>query len=309
MPCLHLVDLCPVSLSPVCPILHYHCLVRFQAHSSCTPPLTSTSCHPGAAPQKTSVPVSVLSGFEVSAHGERQLLSSCQLQDQVSEPSHLPPTADTGKTPEGSRGIHREFSWNTKFWFAAKSCNCIEKHGWKTDHLTGEGLGFLVFLILCQGDFFCLCGVFFFFFQAVIPYSIENNKLYFKNLELHQTEVDVQHNRCPATGQGAMGTNWSTGSSVWAWGRTSSLWGWRSPGTRCPGRLWSLLLWRYSRPAWTRSCAACFGRGVGLDDPQRSLPTPTIQWFCDSMSSHSSWMLYLDCKIQGKQTYLLEKVP
>jgi len=30
--------------------------------------------------------------------------------------------------------------------------------------------------------------------------------------------------------------------------------------------LWSLLLWRYSRPAWTRSCAAycrwpCFGRG------------------------------------------------
>jgi len=26
---------------------------------------------------------------------------------------------------------------------------------------------------------------------------------------------------------------------------------------RCPGRLWSLLLWRYSRPTWTRSCAAC----------------------------------------------------
>jgi len=22
-------------------------------------------------------------------------------------------------------------------------------------------------------------------------------------------------------------------------------------------RLWILLLWRYSRPAWTRSCAAC----------------------------------------------------
>jgi len=91
----------------------------------------------------------------------------------------------------------------------------------------------------------------------------------------------------PVTGQGAMGTNWSTGSSVWTWGRTSSLWGWRSTGPVCPGRLWSLLLWRYSRPAWTRSCAACcrrpfFGRGVGLDDPQRSLPTPTILWFCDS---------------------------
>ena len=40
-----------------------------------------------------------------------------------------------------------------------------------------------------------------------------------------------------------------------------------------------------ARPAWTRSCAACcrwpcFSRGVGLDDPQRSLPTPTILWFC-----------------------------
>ena len=89
---------------------------------------------------------------------------------------------------------------------------------------------------------------------------------------------------CPATGQGAMGTSWSRGSSVWTWGGTSSLWGWRSTGTGCPGRLWSLLLWRYSTPAWTRSCAACcrwpcFGRRVGLDDPQRSLPTPTILWF------------------------------
>ena len=93
---------------------------------------------------------------------------------------------------------------------------------------------------------------------------------------------------CPATGQGAMGTNWSTGSSVWTWGRTSSLWGWRSTGTGYLGRLWSFILWRYSRLAWTRSCAACcrwpcFGRGVGLDDPQRSLPTPTVLWFCDSV--------------------------
>jgi len=49
----------------------------------------------------------------------------------------------------------------------------------------------------------------------------------------------------------------------------------------CQEGLWILLLWRYSRPTWTRSCAACcrrpcFGRGAGLDDPQRSLPTPTI---------------------------------
>jgi len=32
---------------------------------------------------------------------------------------------------------------------------------------------------------------------------------------------------CTATGQGAMGTNWSTGSSIWKWGRISSLWGWQ----------------------------------------------------------------------------------
>ena len=94
--------------------------------------------------------------------------------------------------------------------------------------------------------------------------------------------------KSPATGQGAMGTNWSIESSVWTWGRTSCLWGWWSTGTGCPERLWSLLLWRYSRPAWTRSCAACcrwpcFGRRVGLDDPQRSLPTPTILWFYDSV--------------------------
>ena len=48
-------------------------------------------------------------------------------------------------------------------------------------------------------------------------------------------------------------------SSIWTWGRISSLWGWRSTGTGCPGRLWSLLLWRSSRPTWTRASAACLG--------------------------------------------------
>ena len=101
-----------------------------------------------------------------------------------------------------------------------------------------------------------------------------------------------------------MGTNWGTGSSVWTWGRTSSLWGWRSTGPGCPEGLWSLLLWRYSRPTWTRSCAAgcrwpCFSRRVGLDDPQRSLPTPTILWFCDSVT----W-----AKIQGVYRSLSPRV-
>ena len=61
--------------------------------------------------------------------------------------------------------------------------------------------------------------------------------------------------------------------------------------TGCPERLWSLPGWRYSRPAWTRSCAACcrwpcvwFSRGLGLVDPQRSLPTPTILWFCEKQN-------------------------
>ena len=32
---------------------------------------------------------------------------------------------------------------------------------------------------------------------------------------------------------------------------------WQQEDSDFSGRLWSLLLWRYSRPAWTRSCAAC----------------------------------------------------
>ena len=92
---------------------------------------------------------------------------------------------------------------------------------------------------------------------------------------------------CPATGQWATGTNWSIGNSSWTWGRTSSLWGWWSTGTDCRERLWILLLWRYSRPVWRRSCAACsrwpcFSRGVGQGDPQRSLPAPNILWFCEA---------------------------
>ena len=97
--------------------------------------------------------------------------------------------------------------------------------------------------------------------------------------------------------------NMGTGANVWAknqplW-RNKSMVSGKKGGlktvsfltehwTGCPGRLWSLILWRYSRPTWTRSYAACcrwpcFGRGVELDDPQRSLPTPTILWFCDSV--------------------------
>jgi len=48
-------------------------------------------------------------------------------------------------------------------------------------------------------------------------------------------------------------------------------------------------------PTWTRSCAACcrwpcFGRGVGQDDPQRSLPTLNILWFCEFAINELAWL-------------------
>ena len=75
------------------------------------------------------------------------------------------------------------------------------------------------------------------------------------------------------------------------------------PWNRLPREVVESPLWRYSRPAWTRSSAACcrwpcFGRRIELDDPQRSLPTPTILWFCDSVTfatnleCHSWWASY-----------------
>jgi len=124
---------------------------------------------------------------------------------------------------------------------------------------------------------------------------------------------------CPATGQGAMGTNWSIGSSVWTWGRTSSPWGWRSTGTGCPGRLWSLLLWRYWRPTWKRSCTACcrwpcFGRRVWTKWSPEVPSNPyysVILWFCDSVilwfcdcSFSASWPLSTEHTIFSAQTVL-----
>ena len=65
---------------------------------------------------------------------------------------------------------------------------------------------------------------------------------------------------------------------------------WRkSPATHCTGsyRCWvapDLLVWAQLTCQHSSLFACCrwpcFGRGVGLDDPQRSLPTPNILWFC-----------------------------
>ena len=99
----------------------------------------------------------------------------------------------------------------------------------------------------------------------------------------------------------------------------ASLWGWWSTGTGCPGRLWSLSLWRYSRPGWTRSCAACcrcpcLGRGVGLDDPE--LPSnphhSVILWndnalIWDQQFKIIPWKLYsaLIFKLKRKKSSLV----
>jgi len=90
---------------------------------------------------------------------------------------------------------------------------------------------------------------------------------------------------CLARGQGAMGTNGSRGSSVWTWGRTSSLWGWRSAGTGCPGRLWSLLLWRYSDPPGQGPVQPAVGdpaSAEGLDQMTHRGPFQPLP-FCDSV--------------------------
>jgi len=109
--------------------------------------------------------------------------------------------------------------------------------------------------------------------------------------------------RCSATGQGATSTNWSMGSSSWTWGRTSLLWAWQSTATGCPEGLWILLLWTYSNPAWTQSCATwcrwpCFGRRGGWTRWSPEVPSNSyhsvILWF----SFHYSNLSY------GKKHYI-----
>lgn len=53
-----------------------------------------------------------------------------------------------------------------------------------------------------------------------------------------------------------MGKNWNRESSIRTWERISLQWGWQRSKTSFPGRLWNLLLWRYSRTAWMLSCAS-----------------------------------------------------
>ena len=103
---------------------------------------------------------------------------------------------------------------------------------------------------------------------------------------------------CPVTEQGATGTNWSTRSSIWTRG-------WRSPGPGCPGRLCSVLLWRYSNPAWTWSCAACSGwpcLGRGLDWMTHRGPFQPLPYF-DSVILWSNGLWHL-CKASRRRLVL-----
>ena len=64
---------------------------------------------------------------------------------------------------------------------------------------------------------------------------------------------------------------------------------WRSTGTGCPGRWWSLLLWRCSRPAWMPTCATCCREPAlaggwtrwSLEDHSNPYNS-VILWFCDN---------------------------
>lgn len=63
-------------------------------------------------------------------------------------------------------------------------------------------------------------------------------------------------------------------------------WEWQSTEAGCPERLWSYLLWRYSKPGHfpvQSSVGTCPRQRVELDDLQRLLPVPTILWFSDKL--------------------------
>jgi len=81
-----------------------------------------------------------------------------------------------------------------------------------------------------------------------------------------------------------MGTNWKIRSSILTQGKASIQW--QSSGTGCPERLWSLLLWRHSKPTWTFSCAM-YSREPALPgrlDSMTSRGPFQPLWFLDSVT-------------------------
>ena len=70
--------------------------------------------------------------------------------------------------------------------------------------------------------------------------------------------------------------------------------------------------WRVFFPSLQQECTQqilpCFGRGVGLDDPQSSLPTPTILWFCEIRTSRGSSTAVTTADVEGIETAWQELV-
>lgn len=77
--------------------------------------------------------------------------------------------------------------------------------------------------------------------------------------------------------------NWNTGSFIWTWERTPLLWGWwalEQTARRGGGVSFS---WDIQdlpgRPRVQPAGGDLLQQGVGLNDVQRALSTPTVPWF------------------------------
>lgn len=95
-----------------------------------------------------------------------------------------------------------------------------------------------------------------------------------------------------------MGSNRSTWGAIRTSGNTFSWWVWSLTG--CPGRLWSLHPWRLKSHLdmvldnLLQFLEARFlNKEVGSDDPQRSLPMPTILWLILWLLDQGCWHLVI----------------
>lgn len=88
----------------------------------------------------------------------------------------------------------------------------------------------------------------------------------------------------PVTRPGGMCTRWNIKTSLLNHRRNFPQRDWLTTGTCCPGKLWRIHPWRYSKDTWMLSWNMIPGwlflsRGVGQDDLQRPLPASVVRWF------------------------------
>lgn len=105
----------------------------------------------------------------------------------------------------------------------------------------------------------------------------------------------------PVTGQGAVGTNWSAGSSTWVWGK-KLLWGDRAPGGGCSERFCNLLPWAYSKLLWVNLLWQ--GAWTGGSPEVTSSPNHSmIVWFGEIKRGPSQGWGFLDMSHSKAQTF------